>query len=69
MARWTGMTPMSLSPYETGMKVLDATWVEARKPDGAVRCHYCVREFKIGDPRTKDRCLCCGIKHLYVKAG
>ena len=34
------------------MKVLDATWVDRRKPDGAVRCRYCVREFKKGDPRT-----------------
>ena len=38
--------------YQPGMKVLDATWVEVRKPDGAVRCRYCVREFKRGDPRT-----------------
>ena len=38
--------------YQPGMKVLDATWVEVRKPDGAVRCRYCVREFKQGDPRT-----------------
>ena len=37
--------------YQPGMKVLDATWVEVRKPDGAVR-RYCVREFKRGDPRT-----------------
>ena len=38
--------------YQPGVKVLDATWVEVRKPDGAVRCRYCVREFKRGDPRT-----------------
>lgn len=39
-------------PFEPGMKVLDAAWVEVRKPDGAVRCRYCVRKFKRGDPRT-----------------
>eukprot|EP00435_Cladocopium_sp_Y103_P020520 s28_g5.t1 len=39
-------------PYEPGMKLLDATWVNKRKPDGSVRCRYCVREFKRGDPRT-----------------
>ena len=37
--------------YEKGM-VLDATWVRRRKPDGSVRCRYCCREFKRGDPRT-----------------
>ena len=35
-----------------GMKILDAVWVRTRKPDGSVRCRYCVREFKRGDPRT-----------------
>ena len=38
--------------FEKGMKLLDAVWVNKRKPDGSVRCRYCVREFKRGDPRT-----------------
>ena len=25
-------------PYEAGMKLLAATWVNKRKPDGSVRC-------------------------------
>ena len=37
---------------QSGMRVLDATWVRRRKPDGSIRCRYCVREFKRGDPRT-----------------
>ena len=49
MDRYDAYEPV---PYETGMKVLDATWVEVRKPAGAVRCRCCVREFKRGDPRT-----------------
>ena len=32
--------------------MLDATWVRRRKPDGSVRCRYCCREFKRGDPWT-----------------
>eukprot|EP00435_Cladocopium_sp_Y103_P027470 s353_g6.t1 len=38
--------------FKPGMKMLDAVWVNKRKPDGTVRCRYCVREFKRGDPRT-----------------
>ena len=49
MDKYDAYEPVS---YQPGMKVLDATWVEVRKPDGAVRCRYCVREFKRGDPRT-----------------
>ena len=29
--------------YEKGVKVLDATWVRRRKPDGSVRRRYCCR--------------------------
>ena len=36
-----------------GMKILDAVWVRTRKPDGSVRCRYCVREFKRGTSTSR----------------
>ena len=49
MDKYETYDPVERQP---GMRVLDATWVRRRKPDGSIRCRYCVREFKRGDPRT-----------------
>eukprot|EP00913_Durusdinium_trenchii_P014967 g14039.t1 len=48
MDKYETYDPVERQP---GMRVLDATWVRRRKPDGSIRCRYCVREFKRGDPR------------------